>query len=37
MNITVVIVAYKSEQLIYKNLINYPSDINIINRKFNEY
>lgn len=30
MNITVVIVAYKSEQLIYKNLINYPSDINII-------
>ncbi len=30
MNITVVIVAYKSEHLIFKNLTNYPSDMSII-------
>ena len=30
MNITVVMVAYKSEHLINKNLTNYPSDIDII-------
>lgn len=30
MKITIVIVAYKSENLIYKNLINYPQDIKII-------